>query len=126
MLWPVIDRALKNKHIVVGVAGGIAAYKAAELVRLLTKAEAVVQVVMTEKARHFIGELTFQALTGRRVFHDLFDLTQESEIGHIQVADQADLMIVAPATADTIARLAAGMASDALCAVALATRAMPR
>lgn len=117
------EHVLKDKHIVVGVAGGIAAYKAAELVRLLGKAGAVVQVVMTEKARQFIGELTFQALTGRRVFHDLFDLTQESEIGHIQMADRADLMIVAPATADTIARLAAGMASDALSAVALATRA---
>lgn len=117
------DPALKDKHIVVGVAAGIAAYKAAELVRLLVKAGAQVQVVMTAKARHFIGELTFQALTGRPVFFDLFDLTQESEIGHIQVADQADLVIVAPATANTIARLAAGMATDALSSVVLATRA---
>jgi phosphopantothenoylcysteine decarboxylase/phosphopantothenate--cysteine ligase len=120
---PVIDPALKDKHIVVGVAAGIAAYKAAELVRLLTKAGAQIQVVMTAKARHFIGELTFQALTGRHVFFDLFDLTQESEIGHIQVADRADLVIIAPATANTIARLAAGMATDALGAVVLATRA---
>jgi phosphopantothenoylcysteine decarboxylase/phosphopantothenate--cysteine ligase len=119
----VIDPALKDKHIVVGVAAGIAAYKAAELVRLLTKAGAKVQVVMTAKARHFIGELTFQALTGRPVFFDLFDLTQESEIGHIQVADLADLVIIAPATANTIARLAAGMATDALGSVVLATRA---
>jgi phosphopantothenoylcysteine decarboxylase/phosphopantothenate--cysteine ligase len=118
-----IDPALKGKHIVVGVAAGIAAYKAAELVRLLTKAGAQVQVVMTAKARHFIGELTFQALTGRPVFFDLFDLTQESEIGHIQVADRADLVIIAPATANTIARLAAGMAADALGSVVLATRA---
>jgi phosphopantothenoylcysteine decarboxylase/phosphopantothenate--cysteine ligase len=118
-----IDTALKDKHIVVGVAAGIAAYKAAELVRSLTKAGAQVQVVMTAKARHFIGELTFQALTGRPVFFDLFDLTQESEIGHIQVADRADLVIIAPATANTIARLAAGMATDALGAVVLATRA---
>jgi phosphopantothenoylcysteine decarboxylase/phosphopantothenate--cysteine ligase len=118
-----IDPALKDKHIVVGVAAGIAAYKAAELVRLLTRAGAQVQVVMTAKARHFIGELTFQALTGRPVFFDLFDLTQESEIGHIQVADRADLVIIAPATANTIARLAAGMAADALGAVVLATRA---
>lgn len=117
------DPALKDKHIVVGVAAGIAAYKAAELVRLLVKAGAQVQVVMTAKARHFIGELTFQALTGRPVFFDLFDLTQESEIGHIQVADRADLVIIAPATANTIARLAAGMATDALSSVVLATRA---
>jgi phosphopantothenoylcysteine decarboxylase/phosphopantothenate--cysteine ligase len=119
----VIDPALKDKHIVVGVAAGIAAYKAAELVRLLVKAGAQVQVVMTAKARHFVGELTFQALTGRPVFFDLFDLTQESEIGHIQVADRADLVIIAPATANTIARLAAGMATDALSSVVLATRA---
>ncbi|HWN72068.1 MAG TPA: flavoprotein, partial [Haliangium sp.] len=118
-----IDPALKDKNIVVGVAAGIAAYKAAELVRLLTKAGAQVQVVMTAKARHFIGELTFQALTGRPVFFNLFDLTQESEIGHIQVADRADLVIIAPATANTIARLAAGMATDALASVVLATRA---
>lgn len=117
------DPALKDKHIVVGVAAGIAAYKAAELVRLLVKAGAQVQVVMTAKARRFIGELTFQALTGRPVFFDLFDLTQESEIGHIQVADRADLVIIAPATANTIARLAAGMATDALSSVVLATRA---
>jgi phosphopantothenoylcysteine decarboxylase/phosphopantothenate--cysteine ligase len=119
----VIDPALKDKHIVVGVAAGIAAYKAAEMVRLLIKAGAHVQVVMTSKARHFIGELTFQALTGRPVFTNLFDLTQESEIGHIQVADRADLVIIAPATANVIARLAAGMATDALSAVVLATRA---
>lgn len=118
-----LDPALKDKHIVVGVAAGIAAYKAAELVRSLVKAGAQVQVVMTAKARHFIGELTFQALTGRPVFFDLFDLTQESEIGHIQVADRADLVIIAPATANTIARLAAGMATDALSSVVLATRA---
>lgn len=107
----------------VGVAAGIAAYKAAELVRLLVKAGAQVQVVMTAKARHFIGELTFQALTGRPVFFNLFDLSQESEIGHIQVADRADLVIIAPATANTIARLSAGMATDALSSVVLATRA---
>lgn len=114
---------LKNRNIVVGVAGGIAAYKAVELVRLLTKAGAGVQVVMTRRARKFIGELTFQALTGRPVFTDLFDLSQESEIGHIQVADRADLVIVAPATANVMARMAHGMADDVLTAVLLATRA---
>jgi phosphopantothenoylcysteine decarboxylase/phosphopantothenate--cysteine ligase len=114
---------LNNKTVVVGVAGGIAAYKAVELVRLLTRAGAAVQVVMTERARHFVGELTFQALTGRSVFTDLFDLSQESEIGHIKIADHADLMIIAPATANVIARLAAGMSDDVLTAVALASRA---
>ena len=114
---------LAGRHIVVGVAGGIAAYKAAELVRLLVKTGAEVQVVMTRRARRFVGELTFQALSGRRVFTDLFDLGQESEIGHIQIADRADLLVIAPGTASTIARLAAGLADDALSAVALATRA---
>jgi phosphopantothenoylcysteine decarboxylase/phosphopantothenate--cysteine ligase len=113
---------LNNKTVVVGVAGGIAAYKAVELVRLLTKAGAAVQVVMTERARHFVGELTFQALTGRSVFTDLFDLSQESEIGHIKIADQADLVIIAPATANVIARMAAGMSDDVLTAVVLASR----
>ncbi len=114
---------LRGATIVVGVAGGIAAYKAAELCRLLIKQGADVHVVMTRRAQKFIGALTFQALTGHPVFTDLFSLTQESEIGHIQVADRADLLIVAPATASTIARLAAGMADDALAAIALATRA---
>lgn len=122
---PVPDPAqpFAHKTVVVGVCGGIAAYKSVELVRLLTKAGATVQVVMTDRARHFVGELTFQALTGRPVFTDLFDLTQESEIGHIQLADGADLVIVAPATANAMARMAAGMADDILTSVTLATRA---
>ncbi len=114
---------LRDAEIVVGVGGGIAAYKACELVRLLTKAGAKVQVIMTRRARKFVGPLTFQALTGRAVFTDLFSLTQESEIGHIAVADRADLIVVAPATANVVARLAAGFTDDALTAVCLATRA---
>lgn len=109
--------------MVVGVGGGIAAYKAAELVRLLIKQDAEVQVVMSEAGRQFVGEVTFQALSGRPVFTDLWNLTQESEIGHIEAADGADLVIVAPATANLIARMAAGRASDALSAVVLATTA---
>ena len=116
-------RPLAGKEIVLCVSGGIAAYKAAELARLLIKADAEVQVVMTERAQHFVGALTFQALTGRPVFTDLFSLTQESQIGHIQIADAADLVVVAPATANTIARMAAGMADDALTAVVRATTA---
>jgi phosphopantothenoylcysteine decarboxylase/phosphopantothenate--cysteine ligase len=114
---------LRGANIVVGVGGGIAAYKAAELVRLLDKAGATVEVAMTERAQKFIGPMTFQALTRRPVFTDLFNLTEEAAIGHIQLADRADLVIIAPATANTIARLAAGMADDAVCAIALATRA---
>ncbi len=114
---------LLGAEIIVAVGGGIAAYKACELVRLLVKAGAAVQVVMTRRAQKFVGALTFQALSGRPVFTDLFDHAQESEIGHIRIADRADLLIVAPATANVIARLAAGLADDALTAVALATRA---
>lgn len=114
---------LKGARIVVGVAGGIAAYKAAELVRLLDKAGAHVDVAMTARAQKFIGAMTFQALTRRPVFTNLFDLTEEATIGHIQLADRADLVIVAPATANMISRLAAGQADDAVSAVVLATRA---
>ena len=114
---------LDGAEVVLCVGGGIAAYKACELTRLLTKAGAKVQVAMTRRAQTFVGPLTFGALTGRPVFTDLFDLTQESEIGHIQVADRADLVIVAPATANLLARLAAGGADDVVSAVCLATKA---
>jgi phosphopantothenoylcysteine decarboxylase / phosphopantothenate---cysteine ligase len=114
---------LAGATIVVGVGGGIAAYKAAEIVRLFDKAGASVRVVMTARAQEFIRPLTFQALTRHPVFTDLFSLTEEATIGHIQLADAADLVVVAPATANVIARLAAGMTDDALAAVCLATRA---
>jgi phosphopantothenoylcysteine decarboxylase / phosphopantothenate---cysteine ligase len=109
--------------VVVGVAGGIAAYKAAELVRLFDKAGAIVDVAMTPRAQHFVTPMTFQALTRRPVFTDLFSLTDEEKIGHIQLADAADIVVIAPATADVIARMAAGMTDDAVTAIVLATRA---
>jgi phosphopantothenoylcysteine decarboxylase/phosphopantothenate--cysteine ligase len=116
--------ALEGRRIVLGIAGGIAAYKGAELCRLLVKAGAQVRVVMTEAATRFITPLTLQALSGGPVATDLFDATAEaSGIGHIALADEAELVIVAPATADLIARLAAGMANDMLTAAVLATRA---
>jgi phosphopantothenoylcysteine decarboxylase/phosphopantothenate--cysteine ligase len=114
---------LRGARIIVGVTGGIAAYKAALLVRLLDKAGAVVDVAMTARAQKFVGPMTFQALTRRPVFTDLFSLTEEATIGHIQLADRADLVIIAPATANAIARLAAGQADDPVSALALATRA---
>jgi len=114
---------LEGATVVVAVGGGIAAYKAAELVRLLDKAGARVEVAMTASAQKFIGPTTFQALTRRPVFTDLWSLTEEAEIGHIQLADRADLVIAAPATANLIARLAQGRADDAVSAVILATRA---
>jgi phosphopantothenoylcysteine decarboxylase/phosphopantothenate--cysteine ligase len=114
---------LRGANIVVGVGGGIAAYKAAELVRALDKAGAVVQVAMTTSAQKFVGAMTFQALTRRPVFTDLFSLTEEATIGHIAIADKADLVIVAPASANLIARLASGRAADPVSTIALATRA---
>ena len=115
--------ALMGRRVVVGVAGGIAAYKAAELVRLLVRAGALVRVVMTEAATEFIGALTLQALSTRPVVQSLFDLHAEATIGHIEVADWAELLVVAPATADVIARLAHGQANDVLTTIALACRA---
>jgi phosphopantothenoylcysteine decarboxylase / phosphopantothenate---cysteine ligase len=114
---------LAGRRVVLGVTGGIAAYKAAELTRLFIKAGATVRVVMTEAATRFIAPLTLQTLSGAPVAVDLFDPASEAEIGHIKLADEADLLVVAPATADFIARMAAGMADDLLAAVVLATRA---
>lgn len=114
---------LRGAHIVVGVGGGIAAYKAAELVRLLVKAGATVSVAMTANAQEFVGATTFAALSGRPVFTDMLNPVQENTIGHIQLADQADLIIIAPATANLLARLAAGQADDVVTALALATKA---
>jgi phosphopantothenoylcysteine decarboxylase / phosphopantothenate---cysteine ligase len=114
---------LRQATVVVAVGGGIAAYKACELVRQLDKAGASVWVTMTRRAAEFVTPLTFQALSGHPVFTDLFNLSEEASIGHIQLADRADLVIVAPATANVIARLAGGFADDAMTAVLLATRA---
>lgn len=115
--------ALTGKRITFGVTGGIAAYKAAELCRLLVKEGAEVRVVMTPAAEAFITPLTLQTLSGHKVGRTLLDVSEEAEIGHIRLADETDLVVVAPASADAIARMAAGMANDLLTAVVLATRA---
>src|SRR3954453_16460058 len=112
---------LAGRRIVLGVNGGIAAYKAAELCRMFVKAGATVRVVMTEAATRFITPLTLQTLSNAPVALDLFDAASEAEIGHIRLADEADLVVVAPATADALARLAAGMADDLLAGVVLAS-----
>jgi phosphopantothenoylcysteine decarboxylase/phosphopantothenate--cysteine ligase len=114
--------ALTNKVIVVGVSGGIAAYKAAELVRLLTTSGARVRVMMTRNAQEFITPLTLQTLSMNPVATDTFSLTQESEIGHIRLADTADAIVIAPASADVIAKAAHGLADDLLTTVLLAAR----
>lgn len=109
--------------IVLGVSGGIACYKAVELVRLLVKEGFAVHVVMTRGAMEFVTPLTFQTLSGRPVLTETFSLTQESEIGHINVADSADLFVIAPATANIIGKMAAGIADDLLTTILLATQA---
>lgn len=110
-------------RILVGVTGGVAAYKACELVRLLTRAEHDVRVVTTANAERFVSPLTLQTLSGHSVRSELFSLTDESDISHIELADWADALIVAPATANFIGQLAHGLAPDLLTTVALATRA---
>jgi len=114
--------ALKDKTIVVGVSGGIAAYKSAELIRLLTGRGARVRVMMTRNATEFITPLTLQTLSANPVAGDTFSLTQESEIGHIRLADSADAIVIAPATADLIAKAAIGIADDLVTTVLLAAR----
>jgi phosphopantothenoylcysteine decarboxylase/phosphopantothenate--cysteine ligase len=114
---------LAGTRVVVGLSGGIACYKAAELVRLLVQEGAAVQVVMTRNAQEFITPLTLQTLSGAPVATETFSLTQESEIGHIRLADTADAIVVAPATANVIGKLAAGVADDLLTTVLIATRA---
>ena len=113
----------KAKTVVLGVAGGIACYKAVELVRLLVKAGLRVQVIMTRGALEFVTALTFQTLSGHPVATETFNLTQESEIGHINLADSADLFVVAPATANIIGKIANGIADDLLTTVIMATQA---
>jgi phosphopantothenoylcysteine decarboxylase/phosphopantothenate--cysteine ligase len=111
------------RRILVAVTGGIAAYKVPELVRALRGAGHDVRCAMTRDARHFLSPLVLQALSGSSVRTDLFDPAQEGEIDHIALADWAEAMVVAPATANSLARLAHGMADDMVSAVALATRA---
>ena len=117
-----VDR-LSGRRVVVGVSGGIAAYKSAELVRQLRRAGCETRVVMTTAATRFITPLTLQALSGQRVITALLDVENEAIMGHIELARWAEAVLVAPASADLIARLAQGMADDALTAVCLATSA---
>lgn len=112
---------LTNKRILLGVSGSIAAYKAAELVRRLRDAGAEVRVVMTRSAREFVTPLTFQALSGRPVHQELLDVEAEAGMGHIELARWADILLVAPASANFLARLAQGRADDLLSAVCLAS-----
>lgn len=114
---------LFNRNILLGVSGGIAAYKSAELVRQLQELGAQVRVIMTRGAQQFITPLTLQALSGNPVHTELLDSEAEQGMGHIELARWADLLLIAPATADLISRLATGRADDLLTTVALATPA---
>ena len=111
-----------NKRIVLGITGGIAAYKAAELVRLLVKASYDVQVVMTSAACQFITPVTMQALSGKPVFIDMWDSSISNGMPHIELSREADAILVAPASADFLAKLVQGRADDLLSTLCLAKR----
>jgi phosphopantothenoylcysteine decarboxylase/phosphopantothenate--cysteine ligase len=110
----IMKRILDNKNIVLGVSGGIAAYKSIELLRLFVKEGAKVRVIMTKNAQAFVGALTFEALSGQAVCSDLFEKGDDASIRHISWAEQADIAVIAPATANIIGKLANGIADDAL------------
>ena len=112
--------SLANKNVLLGVTGGIAAYKSAEIVRYLKKAGSSVRVVMTESAKEFITPLTLQALSGNRVSSELLDAEAEAAMGHIELAKWSDGILIAPTTANSLARLASGKADDLLSSVTLA------
>ena len=114
---------MQGKRILLGVTGGIAAYKSPDLVRRLRERGAEVQVVMTASAREFVTATTFQAVSGRPVRTDLWDAAAEAAMGHIELARWAEVVLIAPATADFLARLAAGQADDLLTTLCLATEA---
>ncbi len=114
---------LKNKTILLGVSGGIAAYKACTICSQLTQAGATVKVILTKAATQFVQPLTFQALSRQPVYVDTFDEKHPEVVSHIDLADHADLFLVAPATANVIGKLANGIADDMLSTTLLATRA---
>ena len=113
---------LKGKTVLLGVTGGIAAYKAAALASALVKQHAAVEVVMTQNATEFVTPLTFEQLTGRRTMVDTFDRNFSHQVEHIALADRTDLVIIAPATANVCAKLAHGLADDMLTTTVLACR----
>ncbi|NAP01144.1 bifunctional 4'-phosphopantothenoylcysteine decarboxylase/phosphopantothenoylcysteine synthetase, partial [Halomonas sp. MG34] len=114
---------MKDKKILLGVSGGIAAYKACALTSKLTQQGAIVKVVMTKSAVEFVSPLTFQALSRNPVYTDTFDEKDPSKIAHIDLADWADFILLAPATANVIGKLANGIADDMLSTILLASEA---
>ncbi len=114
---------LADKTVVLGITGSIAAYKAADIASKLTQAGARVEVIMTESAARFIAPLTLRNITGRSVVTGMWELASEFSVEHVALAEAADVVVIAPATANVIARLAAGIADDMLCCTVLATQA---
>ena len=112
---------LQDKRILLILTGGIAAYKGLDLIRRLRERGAAVMPVLTRAAEQFVTPLSVSALAGEKVYRDLFDLTDEAEMGHIQLSRSADLILVAPATADIIAKMAQGRADDLASTLRLAT-----
>ncbi len=113
---------MNNKTVVLGIGGGIAAYKCCEIVRLLVKDGADVHVILTKAGAEFVTPLTLQTLSQHPVHTEMFNLTQEMEVGHVALADRADVVLVAPATADLIAKAACGICDDLLTTVLCATK----
>src|ERR1700675_919058 len=112
---------LAGRRVLLVIGGGIAAYKCLDLIRRLRERGAAVRVIMTEAASRFVTPLSASALSGDKVYGDLFSLTDESEMGHLRLAQDADLVVVAPATADLLAKMAAGLAGDLASTALLAT-----
>jgi phosphopantothenoylcysteine decarboxylase/phosphopantothenate--cysteine ligase len=118
---PEVILSLQGRRILLIIAGGIAAYKSLDLIRRLRERGAAVRVIMTKAAQQFVTPLAAAALSAERVYSDLFSLTEESDMGHLRLAGEADLVVVAPATADLLAKMAAGLADDLAAAALLAT-----
>ena len=114
---------LKDKTIILGISGGIAAYKCCELTRMLVKQGANIYVVLTKAALNFVTPLTLQTLSGNPVHQEMFDLIEEKEVAHISLADRADATLIAPATADIIAKISHGICDELLTTVVCATKA---
>lgn len=119
-----MKKELHGKTVILGITGGIAAYKACEVTRRLKELGLDVHVILTDAAKHFVTPLTLQALSGNRVHTDMFDLPQEMAVGHIALADKADVVLVAPACANTMAKVAHGICDDLLTTVICATQAI--
>jgi phosphopantothenoylcysteine synthetase/decarboxylase len=115
--------ALENKNVILGICGGIAAYKSCDIVRQLIKLKANVECILTKGGSEFITSITLQALSKNKVYTDMFEVPNKWEIRHISLAKKADIIVVVPATADMIARLACGMADDLLACTVLASKA---